>query len=116
MKPPGKPSWHTRLAVFALLAIALALGVMAFFALYEIALTIGAVLIAAGGGGSVRQNYALATLRNVWLIVSGALMIVLVIGGTNYVTRRLDKPGTWRILLAILAVEMLIIGINAVIG
>lgn len=116
-KPKSESSPAARLVSLLLLALALGLAVMAFFALQEILLALGARLIAAGGGGdSIRQRYSLVALRNVGAIGGGGLLIVWVIGGVNYFTRRLDRPESQRRLLWILALEMLIIGLNAAIA
>lgn len=115
-KPKGESSPAARLVSLLLLALALGLAVMAFFAIQEILLTLGARLIAAGGADSIRQRYSLIVLRNVGAIGGGGLLIVWVIGGVNYFMRRLDKPESQRRLLWILALEMLIIGLNAAIA
>lgn len=115
-KPKGESSPAARLVSLLLLALALGLAVAAFFALQEILLALGAQLIAAGGGDSIRQRYSLATLRNVGAIGSGGLLLVWVIGGGDYFMRRLDRPESRRRLLWILALEMLIIGLNAAIA
>ena len=115
-KPKSESSPTARLVSLLLLALALGLAVMAFFALQEILLILGARLIAAGGADSVRQRYSLVVLRNVGAIGGGGLLIVWVIGGVNYFTRRLDRPESQRRLLWILALEMLIIGLNAAIA
>ena len=115
-KPKSESSPASQLVSLLLLALALGLAVMAFFAIQEILLTLGARLIAAGGADSIRQRYSLVVLRNVGAIGGGGLLIVWVIGGVNYFMRRLDKPESQRRLLWILALEMLIIGLNAAIA
>ena len=112
----GSPSLLSRLAVLLLLVTALGLGVVTFFAMQEILLTIGAFLIVERVDGSVRQHYSLVALRNIWLIGGGTLLIVFVVGGTDYFMRRLDKPRSRRILLRILVFEILVIGAGMVIA
>ena len=113
MMPASIFAFVLKLASWLLLAAVLVLSVVAFFAVLEILLTVGALFIAGQVEGAIRQNYALASLRNVWLLVGGALLIGFVIGGLDHFARRLDEPKARRRLLWILALELLVIAAAA---
>lgn len=87
-----------------------------FFALQELLLTAAAYLIYHGMDSSVRQRYALITVRNVWLIGGGALLVGLVIGGFDYFFKRLAQARTRKVLLLILLVEIGIIALSWVVA
>ncbi len=115
----GKPSKSVsslafKLATLLLLVITLALGVVTFFALQEILLTVGAFLIVENVDGSVRQRYSLIVLRNIWLLGGGALLLVFVVGSLHHFTQRLEQSRSRRMLLRILVFEILVIGASMV--
>ena len=94
-----------------LLVVALALAVLSFFAMLELLLTVAALLISQTIDSTVRQRYSLVTVRNLWLLGGGALLVGLVIGGTEYFIKRLGNARSRRLLLCILLVEIVIIGL-----
>ena len=83
-----------------------------FFAIQELLLTAAATLIYHGVDSSVRGRYALITVRNVWLIGGGALLVGLAIGGFDYFFKRLAQARTRKRLLLILLVEIGIIALS----
>ncbi len=87
-----------------------------FFAIQELLLTAAAHLIYHGMDSSVRQRYALITVRNVWLIGGGALLVGLTIGGFDYFFKRLAQARTRKRLLLILLVEIGIITLSRVVA
>ncbi len=104
------PQWSIALVNTALATAVLALGVVAFFASLELALLVGAQVIAQSVDSAVRGNYALATLRNLWLLIGGVLMVVFVIGTLDYFFKRWRLARTRDVLLRLLAVELVVIG------
>ena len=105
-----------RLVNILLAVPALLLAVVAFFALQEILLRVAAQLIIGSAGNTVRGTYALVMVRNLWLLIGGALLVGVMIGCLDYCFKHAHKPGTRRLLLRILAVELVIIGLQLVIA
>ncbi|MCY3833089.1 MAG: hypothetical protein OXG85_08725 [Chloroflexi bacterium] len=68
----------------ALLVIAVGEGILAFFSSLEIVLTLGAQVIWQSMGDTVQGKYALATLRNIWLLIGGLILLSLVIYCIHY--------------------------------
>lgn len=87
-----------------------------FFAIQELLLTAAAYLIYHGVDSAVRQRYALITVRNVWLIGGGALLVGLTIGGFEYFFKRLAQARTRKRLLLILLAEIGIIALSRVVA
>lgn len=83
-----------------------------FFAIQELLLIAAAHLIYHGVDSAVRQRYALITVRNVWLIGGGALLVGIAIGGFDYFVKRLAGARTRRRLMLILLVEIGIIALS----
>ena len=110
------PQWTIAAVNAALLTAALALGAVAFFASLDLVLLLGAQVIAGSYANEIRANYALATLRNLWLLFSGALMLIFVIGTLDCFFKRWRLARTRVALLRILAVEAAVIGLWAVLG
>lgn len=110
------PKWLTAVINIGLAAVVLALGVVTLFATLELALLIGAQVIARTNDSPVRGSYALGTLRNLWLIGGGVLTMAFVIATLDYLFKRLRQPGTRRIFLRVLAVELIVIGVAAVLA
>lgn len=108
------PPWLTAIINIALAAVVLALSVVTFFATLELALLVGAHVISRTNDSPVRGRYALGTLRNLWLIGGGVLTMAFVIGTLDYFFKRWRQPGARRIFMAMLAVELVIIGVTAV--
>ena len=100
----GDRSWIVFAAInFALLAACLGFGFVAFFASLEIVLTLGAPAILAAMGETVRANYALGTLRNVWLLVGGILLLVVMIYSINIYFKQWRVARAQRAYVVILA-------------
>lgn len=92
-----------------LLAPALVLAVVAFFASIELVQTLAAWLIIATSDSPTRGTYALVSVRNIWLLGGGALLVggvvyLLDTGFKHWRTRRFR-----RLLLSVLAIELAII-------
>lgn len=94
---------------FVLLAGAVVLGFVAFFHSLEIVLTLGARVIWSSLGDTVQGKYALATLRNVWLLVGGILFLVAVIYCINVFFKRWREMRVQRVYILLLVVEALVV-------
>lgn len=94
---------------FLLLAAAVSLSFVALIYSLEIALTIGAPLILQSLGDTVQAKYALVTLRNVWMLVGGIVLLVVVIYCINSFFKRWRDSRLHRVCILALAVDMLII-------
>ncbi|MYE79733.1 MAG: hypothetical protein F4243_12290 [Chloroflexi bacterium] len=105
------PPWLTALINTVLVVVALALAVVTFFASLELALVVGARVIISTNDSLVRGNYALATLRNLWLMGGGLLTVAFVIATLDYFFKRWRQPRTRRAFLRVLAVELAAIGV-----
>lgn len=93
----------------ALLAAALVLGMLSFFASLEIVMAIGAQLIWQSMGATTQGNYAFALLRNAWLILGGIVLLVIFIYCINHYFKRWREARAQRLYIVLLAVEALII-------
>ena len=106
----GEYFWLAYAALnFALLAAAVAVGLVAFFASLEIALSLGARLIWESMGDTVQGKYALATLRNLWLLIGGIAFLVVIIYCINVFFKRWHEMRIHRAYLILLAIEALIV-------
>lgn len=94
---------------FALLAAAVILGFVSFFVSLEIVLTIGAQVIWQSLGDTVQAKYALATLRNVWLLVGGIIFLVIIIYCINHYFKRWREARVHRLYIVLLVLEALIV-------
>lgn len=94
---------------FGLLAAAVGFGFLAFFHSLEIALSLGARVIWASMGDTVQGKYALATLRNVWLLVGGMVFLVVIIYCINVFFKRWRDRRFQRPYIIMLAAEALIV-------
>lgn len=94
---------------FLLLAAAVGLGFVALIYSLEIALTLAAPLIIRSMGETVQAKYALVTLRNVWMLVGGILLLVVIIYCINSFFKRWRDMCLHRVCVMALAAEMLII-------
>lgn len=102
--------WLTCAAInFVLLVAVVVLGFLSLIYSLEIALALGAPLILQSMGDTVQAKYALVTLRNVWMLVGGILLLVVVIYCINYHFKHWHDMRVQRIYLLALAVEALII-------
>ena len=95
-----------------LLAPVIGLALVAFFAAQEIALTIGARLIAMSVEGSVRGGYALVTVRNLWLVGGGLLLVACLIYVLDSAFKHWRSWRLRRLLMRALAIEALIIALG----
>ena len=87
-----------------------------FFAIMELLLTIAATVIYHGVESVVRQRYSLVTVRNIWLIGGGAVLVGFTIGSFDHFAKRLDQAQTRRRILLILLVEIGIIALSWVVA
>lgn len=94
---------------FVLLSAATVLGFVSLIYSLEIVLALGAQLIIQSLGETVQAKYALVTLRNVWMLVGGILILVIIIFCIHYFFKHWHDMRVQRIYLAVLAVEALII-------
>ena len=94
---------------FGLLAAAVAVGLVSFFASLEIVLTIGAGLIWQSLGDTVQGKYGLVALRNVWMILGGLLWLGVIIYSINYFFKHWRARRIHRVYLYLLGAAALII-------
>lgn len=109
------PPWLTATINIVLAAAVLALGVVTFFATLELALLGGAQVISRTNDSPVRGSYALGTLRNLWLMGGGVLTVAFVMMTLDYFFKHWRQPRARRIFLRMLAVELVIIGVCALV-
>ncbi|MYE25855.1 MAG: hypothetical protein F4X87_01295 [Chloroflexi bacterium] len=102
--------WQLFTAInFLLLAAAVGLGFVALIYSLEIALALGARLIWQSLGDTVQAKYALVTLRNLWLLVGGIILLVVTIYCINNFFKRWRDARVHRLYLVALGAEALII-------
>ena len=94
---------------FVLLAAAVALGLLSLFASLEIVLTIGAQVLWGAMGDTVQAKYTLVLLRNVWLLVGGIVLLVVIIYCINQFFKRWQDMRVQRVYVWLLVVEALIL-------
>lgn len=114
-KISNMPTIMRQIMNLLLVLITLALSVVTFFVVQEIVLIIANHLILTSAHITVRQNNALATIRNFSAIISGLTLLSFLVFTVDYHTRRLEKPQTSKILLWTLLVEIIIIVIRLII-
>lgn len=106
----GDYFWLVYAAInFVLLSAAVALGFISLIYSLEIVLALGAQLIWNSMGDTVQAKYALVTLRNVWMLVGGILLLVIIIYCINCFFKHWRDMRAQRVFLVALAVEALII-------
>ena len=115
-KTSEKASILFRLTTIGLAVPALLLVVVSLFAIQEMLLILAAPAIARSAADTVRGSYALVTLRNLWLIFGGMLALGLIIYSLDRLFKHADKMRTRRYFLRLLAVELVIIGLQFVIA
>lgn len=98
-----------------LVLITLVLGVVTFFSIQDILLTVSAPLIINSADITVQQKYTLSTIRNFWALCGGAFLLAFLVVGLDYHLRRLGNPKTSRILWRTLVIEIIIIGFSLMI-
>ncbi len=102
--------WQLFTAInFLLLAAAVGLGFVALIYSLEIALALGARLIWQSLGDTVQAKYALVTLRNLWLLIGGIILLVVTIYCINNFFKRWQDARIHRLYLVALATEALVI-------
>ena len=106
-KPPKRRV--PKLINFILLVLVQALALLSFFAIMELLLTFAANVIFHNIESTVRQRYALVTVRNFWLLGGGVLLVGWTIGSFNYYFNRLAQDKTRRRLLLILIIEFVVV-------
>lgn len=104
-----------RLTTIGLAIPALLLVVVCLFATQEIVLTLAAPAIARSAADLARGNYAMVTLRNLWLLFGGTLSLGLIIYSLDRLFKQSAQRSTRRYFLRLLAVELVIIALHYVI-
>ena len=99
-----------------LLAAVIALGLVTFFSLLEILLTISAPAIVASMGSATRGTYTLVTIRNIWLLGGGAVWLGIVIYCLDYFFKHWRERRIQSRYLRFLAAELVIIGLQVLIA
>ena len=99
-----------------LIACVMALALVTFFALLDLVQFAAAYVIIMTNESSVSSRYALATVRNIWLLAGGAFLVGIVIYLLDYGMKRWRTFGMRRLYLRALAVELVIIGLQLVIA
>ena len=95
-----------------LIACVVALAMVAFFALLDLVQFAAAYVIIMTNDSPVSSRYALATVRNLWLLAGGAVMVGSVIYLLDYGMKRWRTFAMRRLYLRVLAVELVIIGLQ----
>ena len=98
-----------RLFNLLLAIVAVVLAMVCFFVLQEVVLTIGAHFIVQTVDSRVRSHYALVTIRNLWLLIGGMVLVGFYIGCLNTYFKAAGETKTRRLFLRILAVEIALI-------
>ncbi len=99
-----------------LMVCVVALAMVAFFALLDLVQFAAAYVIIMTNDSLVSSRYALATVRNLWLLAGGAVMVGSVIYLLDYGMKRWRTFGMRRLYLRVLAVELAIIGLQLAIA
>ncbi len=99
-----------------LLLVVLVLGMLSFFALLELVLTFSAPIIVNSISSTVRQHYTLVTVRNLWLLGGGAILLGFSVACIHHVSSHLGERRSRRLLLRIILAEIVIIGLNLVLA
>ena len=94
---------------FVLLSAAVALGFISLIYSLEIVLALGAPLILQSMGDTVQAKYALVTLRNVWMLVGGIFILVVIIICIQGYFKRWREDRVQPLYIWLLVVEALII-------
>ena len=111
-----KPQAATVAINALLLAAVIALGLVTFFSLLEILLTISATVIFQAIDSQTRQYYAGVTVRNIWLLVGGAVWLGIVIYCLDYFFKHWRERRIQGRYLRFLAAELVIIGLQVLIA
>ena len=95
-----------------LIVVVLAAALASFFALLELVQYAAAHIIIRTNDSAVSSRYALASVRNIWLMAGGAGMVGIVIYLLDYGMKRWRTLRMRRLFLRILAVELVIIALQ----
>ena len=95
--------------------VTMILGVIAFLSLLDIVMMISASLIITSLDVTVQQKYTISTIRNLYLIFGGCFLLGFLIVSMDYHMRHLSETKTRRRLIITLVIELIIIGLNAII-
>jgi len=98
-----------------LIIVTMILGVVAFFSIMDMLMTIGASVVIQSADITTQQKYTISTIRNVWVLFGGCFLLGFLIVSIDYHTRRLNNPKTTRILMGTSAIEVIIIGLSLII-
>lgn len=100
-----QPAIVDRLISIALLIAVVALGIVAFFSLMELLLTFAAQGIGRSAGSVTRSKYALVTVRNLWLLGGGAVLIGFVMYCIDYFFKHWPSARMRRLFLRLIVIE-----------
>ena len=109
-KPVLKPVGQ--LLNMLLIGCVLALALVAFFSSLELIRAAAAHIIFATNDSEVSSRYALITVRNIWLIAGGALMVGIVIYLVDVAFKRWRTAEIRRLFLRVLVIELVVIGLQ----
>ena len=110
---------HTSLAYKVtnglLLAASMVLSLLTFVAIQDILLALIAPLVPTPTDVTVQEKYVLVTVRNMWVLFGGCLLLAYLIIAIDYHAKRLGQERVRRILLYTLLVEIILIGLSVII-
>ncbi len=98
-----------------LIILTMILGVLTFFAIMDIVMTIGVLIVVQSPEITTQQKYTISTIRNIWVFFGGCLLLGFLIVCIDYHTRRLNNTKTTRILIGTFIIEAIFIGISTII-
>ena len=98
-----------------LLLASMVLSLLTFIAIQDLLLALIGPLIPNPDDVTVQEKYILVTVRNVWVLFGGALLLAYLVTGIEYHLKRLDQQRVRRILLYTLLVEIILIGLSFII-
>jgi len=98
-----------------LLVASMVLSVLTFIAIQDILLALVAPLVLNSEDATVQNKYTIVTIRNVWVLFGGTLLLAYLVTGIEYHAKRLDQERVRRILLYTLLVEIILIGLSVII-
>lgn len=93
-------------------------AVIAFFAIQDILIAIAAFIVARTSSEpwvTVRDNYVVITVRNLWVFVGGILLLILFVVNLDYHARQIGNARSTKILLWTLLLELFFIGLSALV-
>lgn len=111
----SNPSLTYKVTNGLLLLASMILSLITFIAIQDILLALVAPLILTSEDATVQNKYTLVTIRNVWVLFGGTLLLGYLVTGIEYHAKRLDQERVRRILLYTLLVEIVLIGLSVII-